>query len=80
MMKTNAYCDICGIQKQQTNHWWVLEIRNGSLAISEWSDKKARRKGVVLICGTAHLHQYVDAHAEKCRAKNTVESAMDVIS
>ena len=29
-------CDVCGMQKKDTNHWWLLFIHADSIGLFKW--------------------------------------------
>jgi hypothetical protein len=51
-------CTICGTQKQQTNHWWliVLGCMGGEIHIVAWDDNFARIADGCA-CGEACAHK-----------------------
>lgn len=50
MAKTEIFtCDVCGRQKGEVNHWYMLSIMGGEFILSAWdADKKHAHKH---LCG-----------------------------
>lgn len=42
-------CDVCGKQKQQVNHWWLIAEFEDSIHVSKWRDDDA--EGEKHVCG-----------------------------
>jgi len=53
-------CDICGAEKKQTNHWFVVSEQGGELRVSGWSSRIRLRAGTKHLCGQTCLHKLVD--------------------
>ena len=60
MIRQAISCDICGTDKQQTNHWFVAYDQNGELRISGWNSQSRLRAGAKHLCGQTCLHKLVD--------------------
>jgi hypothetical protein len=61
-------CDICGTDKQQTNHWFVAYDQHGELRISDWNSQIRLRPGAKHLCGQICLHKLVDEFMAKAIA------------
>jgi hypothetical protein len=53
-------CDICGRDKQQTNHWFVAYEHGTELRIGGWSSQARLRTSSKHLCGQTCLHKLVD--------------------
>jgi len=53
-------CDICGTDKQQTNHWFVAYDQGAELRITGWNTRSRLRTGAKHLCGQTCLHKLVD--------------------
>ncbi|MDR3739638.1 MAG: hypothetical protein P4L40_11535 [Terracidiphilus sp.] len=60
MIRQAISCDICGTDKQQTNHWFVAYAHNGELRICDWTSQSRLRSGTRHLCGQTCLHKLVD--------------------
>ena len=60
MIRQAISCDICGAEKQLTNHWFVACDHGGELRISEWDSRNRLRAGAKHLCGQTCLHKLVD--------------------
>jgi hypothetical protein len=47
-------CDICGIAKQSTNHWYRMAIVDGMFVSTPLKDGQRPMKGEKHACGAAH--------------------------
>jgi hypothetical protein len=53
-------CDICGSEKQQTNHWFVAHEQGDELRVTGWNSRNRLRPGCKHLCGQTCLHKLVD--------------------
>jgi hypothetical protein len=53
-------CDICGRDKQQTNHWFVAYEQGTELRLGGWSSQARLRTSAKHLCGQTCLHKLVD--------------------
>jgi len=53
-------CDICGRDKQQTNHWFVVYEHGAELRISGWNSQARTSTKAKHLCGQTCLHKLVD--------------------
>lgn len=60
MIRQAISCDICGAEKKQTNHWFVVCEQAGELRIAGWSSRNRLRGGSKHLCGQTCLHKLVD--------------------
>ncbi len=70
-------CDICGTDKQQTNHWFVAYDQSGELRISGWNSQSRLRAGAKHLCGQTCLHKLVDDFMAKTIAVRAPAAAED---
>jgi hypothetical protein len=69
-------CDICGTDKQQTNHWFVAYDQGAELRITGWNTRSRLRTGAKHLCGQTCLHKLVDdfmAHTLSTRVPPVAE-------
>lgn len=71
MIRQAISCDICGTDKQQTNHWFVVYEQSGELRISGWNSHGRLRAGAKHLCGQTCLHKLVDEFMAKTIAVRT---------
>lgn len=62
MAKLDTFrCDECGIQKQETNHWWLIQpCGDGTLALSPWKEHQTSLPNVAHLCGQSCVHAALD--------------------
>ncbi len=60
MIRQAISCDICGRDKQQTNHWFVAYEHGAELRIGGWSSQAHMRTSAKHLCGQTCLHKLVD--------------------
>lgn len=60
MIRQAISCDICGVEMQHTNHWFVAYDQSEELRVSGWSAGKRLRAGAKHLCGQTCLHKLVD--------------------
>src|SRR5581483_6717072 len=53
-------CDICGRDKQQTNHWFVAYEHGSELRISGWRSQVRMSTKAKHLCGQTCMHKLVD--------------------
>ena len=62
MIVESINCDVCGAERQESNHW-ILAFRDGwrTVEFHPWSDKDAREQiGVKHLCGRECAQKYLD--------------------
>lgn len=79
MIRQAISCDICGTDKQQTNHWFVAYEQNGELRISGWNSQSRLRTGAKHLCGQTCLHKLVDEFMAKTIAVRTPASEKTLV-
>jgi hypothetical protein len=67
-------CDICGNEKQQTNHWFVAHEQNEELRLSGWSSRNRLRSGTRHLCGQTCLHKLVDDFMARAIGQKTANA------
>ena len=60
MIRQAISCDICGRDKQQTNHWFVAYEHGAELRIGGWNSQARLRTSAKHLCGQTCLHKLVD--------------------
>ncbi len=60
MIRQAISCDVCGAEKQHTNHWFVAYSHGAELRVSGWIAGKRLRAGAKHLCGQTCLHKLVD--------------------
>jgi hypothetical protein len=61
-------CDICGRDKQQTNHWFVAYEHGAELRIAGWSSQARLRTSAKHLCGQTCLHKLVEDYMARTLA------------
>lgn len=61
-------CDICGAEKRQTNHWFVVCEQAGELRVSGWNSRNRLRPATKHLCGQTCLHKLVDEFIARAMA------------
>jgi len=52
-------CDICGTEKKETNHWFVVYEHQGELRVSGWTPQTKIRPGSKHMCGQTCMNKLV---------------------
>ena len=60
MIRQAISCDICGREKQLTNHWFVAYNQGGELRRSGWNSRNRLRAEARHLCRQTCLHKLVD--------------------
>jgi hypothetical protein len=51
-MKVNGLkCDGCGVERQQSNHWFLVHTCDGAITFTQWDNDSAFEGSVKHICG-----------------------------
>lgn len=66
MQKPTYFCDICGAERKQTNHWFIAEEKaNGMMSLYPWALPKSEgyhdQPGLKHLCGHQCVHLLIDA-------------------
>jgi hypothetical protein len=81
MIRQIIFCDICGEEKEQTNHWFVAYTENGDFHISVLNPSKSVNPVAKHLCGQNCMHKMLDefltsteaAHAQAAGAAKAAE-------
>jgi hypothetical protein len=65
-------CDICGRDKQQTNHWFVAYEHGVELRVRGWSAQARMSAKAKHLCGQTCLHKLVDEYMARALAERIV--------
>lgn len=68
MIRQAISCDICGRDKQQTNHWFVVYEHGAELRISGWNSEARKSTKAKHLCGQTCLHKLVDEYMARTLA------------
>jgi hypothetical protein len=68
-------CDICGTQKQQTNHWFIASEESGELRISGWNSSHLLFPEAKHLCGETCAHKLISQLLMKLVAVETHRSS-----
>lgn len=68
MIRQAISCDICGRDKQQTNHWFVVYEHGSELRISGWSSQARMSMKARHLCGQTCLHKLIDEYMARTLA------------
>lgn len=80
MIRQAISCDICGAEKKQTNHWFVVTEQGGELRISGWSTRIRLRAGTRHLCGQTCLHKMVDEFMARAIDGRAAATAVEAVS
>jgi hypothetical protein len=73
-------CDVCGRDKQQTNHWFVVYEHGAELRISGWTAQARTSTRAKHLCGQTCLHKLVDDFmARTIRGRNVAEDEQSFV-
>ena len=75
MIRQAVSCDICGTEKQHTNHWFVASDQGAELRICAWSSRASLRAGAKHLCGQICLHKLVDDFMARTLSARTQPAA-----
>ena len=75
MIRQVVTCDICGTQKQQTNHWFLASEESGELRISGWNSSHLLSPEAKHLCGETCAHKLISQFLMKLVAVEHQRSA-----
>lgn len=72
MQKTTYYCDGCGTEKRDVNHWWGIKIDTSGWTVRQF---QVGGSNTNILCGqrcviaavTKYMDQQTDSTEKKCR-------------
>lgn len=81
MIRQAISCDICAMEKKQTNHWFVVSEQGGELRVSGWNSRNRLRPGMKHLCGQTCLHKLLDEFMARTVAMRIpTNAAEDVVT
>lgn len=75
MIRQAISCDVCGAEKQQTNHWFIAYEQGGELRVSGWTSRHRLRPDSKHLCGQTCLHKLVDDFMARALTARAPQSA-----
>lgn len=60
MIRQIVSCDICGEEKEQTNHWFVAYAEGGDFHVSGLNPSNSLKPGAKHLCGENCVHKLLD--------------------
>jgi hypothetical protein len=60
MIQESVTCDVCGENKLETHHWFMVFEQKGTLKIGSWG-KMNTRSSMKHLCGQTCVHRFVDS-------------------
>lgn len=78
MIRQAISCDVCGTEKKQTNHWFVVREHAGELNLSGWGSRNRSRAGSKHLCGQTCLHKLVDEFMARTISVRLQPAGMEV--
>jgi hypothetical protein len=75
MIRQAISCDVCGAEKQQTNHWFVAYTQGGELRVTGWKANGRMRAGSKHLCGQTCLNKLVDEFVAGTRAARSAAAS-----
>lgn len=56
------YCEICGTEKRDVNHWFMAEVTSAGALLSHWREDRAKVPGTHHFCGEAHSQVFLSRY------------------
>jgi hypothetical protein len=83
MIRQIVSCDICGEEKEQTNHWFVAYDQGGEFRISGLTPTNSQDVAAKHLCGESCVHKLLDefltsleaGHRQPAAPANSVSKA-----
>ncbi len=75
MIRQVITCNICGTQKQQTNHWFLAREESGELHISGWNPSHLLTAKTKHLCGVTCAHKLISQFLMNLVSVETQRSA-----
>ena len=60
MIRQIVSCDICGEEKEQTNHWFVAYDHGGEFRVSGLTPSNSQDREAKHLCGESCVHKLLD--------------------
>ena len=60
MIRQIVTCDVCGEEKEQTNHWFVAWEQEGEFRISGLTQANSQETAAKHLCGENCVHKLLD--------------------
>ena len=57
VIRQSIFCDVCGAQRREANHWFVAYEEAGELRISSWASRRLLSAGTKHVCGERCTHK-----------------------
>ena len=74
MIRQVIYCDVCGAQRRETNHWFIAYELSGELRASGWTSQSLHHPGIKHLCGESCLHKLLSEFLASSAQMQTVHT------
>ena len=74
MIRQVTYCDVCGAQRRETNHWFIAYELSGELRASGWTSQSLHHPGIKHLCGESCLHKLLSEFLASSAQTQTVHT------
>lgn len=71
MIRQIVCCDICGEEKEQTNHWFVAYDQGGEFRVSGLTSSNSQDAAAKHLCGESCVHKLLDEFLISTEARHT---------
>ena len=78
MIRQAISCDVCGTEKRQTNHWFVVYDQGEELRVGTWSSRNRLRPGTRHLCGQTCLHKLLDEFLARSQAARPEKASGEI--
>ena len=73
-LATPYICDYCGVQKRETNHWWLAAVSRGIFILEPWDYADPDKPDVIHLCGAECAQKALAKHMETIQSANAGKS------
>ena len=75
VIRQSIFCDVCGAQRREANHWFVAYEEAGELRVSSWASSRLLSAGTKHVCGERCTHKLMSEFLARATTAGSIQPA-----
>lgn len=75
VIRQSIFCDVCGAQRREANHWFIAYEEAGELRISSWALSRLLSAGTKHVCGERCTHKLMSEFLARAATAGSTQPA-----
>ena len=75
VIRQSISCDVCGAQRREANHWFVVYEEAGEFRVSSWASSRLLSAGTKHVCGERCTHKLISEFLARAATASSTQPA-----